>query len=92
MDISNERIFILLRQIGETDESAMRELYRAFSRKVYAYVLNHVKDPGEAEEIMVDTMHEVWKHPDRFRGESLTLYGQQSQAVSLKRVPRRVIE
>jgi RNA polymerase sigma-70 factor (ECF subfamily) len=70
MELSNERIFSLLNQIGQRNEAAMRELYKAFSRKIYAYVLNHVKDPGEAEEIVVDTLHEVWKHPDRFRGES----------------------
>jgi RNA polymerase sigma-70 factor (ECF subfamily) len=70
MELSNERIFSLLNEIGKRNESAMRELYRTFSRKIYAYVLNHVKDPGEAEEIVVDTMHEVWKHPERFRGES----------------------
>lgn len=70
MELTNERIFILLQQIGAGSEAAMREVYKSFSRKIYAYVLNHVKDPGAAEEIVVDTMHEVWKHPDRFRGES----------------------
>ena len=70
MDLSNDRAFALLKQIGEGNEKAMQELYRAYSRKIYAYVLNHLKDPGEAEEIVVDTMHDVWKHPDRFRGES----------------------
>jgi RNA polymerase sigma-70 factor (ECF subfamily) len=70
MDLSNERAFALLKEIGERRESAMREIYRAYSRKIYAYVLNHLRDPGEAEEIVVDTMHEVWKNPDRFRGQS----------------------
>jgi RNA polymerase sigma-70 factor, ECF subfamily len=70
MDLTNEQIFELLRKIGQGNETAMREVYRAFSRKVYAYALNHIHDTGRAEEIVVDTMHEVWKHPDRFRGES----------------------
>ncbi len=70
MDLSNERAFALLKEIGEGSEAAMREVYRAYSRKIYAYVLNNLRDPGEAEEIVVDTMHEVWKHPDRFRGQS----------------------
>ena len=70
MDLSNDRAFALLKEVGDGKEGAMRELYRAYSRKIYAYVLNHLRDPGEAEEIVVDTMHEVWKHPDRFRGQS----------------------
>jgi RNA polymerase sigma-70 factor, ECF subfamily len=70
MDPSNDQVFELLRQIGAGNEAAMRELYRAFSRKVYAYTLNHLRDAAQAEEIVVDTLHEVWKHPDRFRGDS----------------------
>jgi RNA polymerase sigma-70 factor, ECF subfamily len=70
MDLTNERIFDLLRQIGQGNEAAMREVYRSFSRKVYAYALNHIHDAGKAEEVVVDTMHEVWRHPDRFRGDS----------------------
>src|SRR5438270_4927799 len=70
MDLSNDRAFALLKEIGEGNEAAMRDVYRAYSRKIYAYVLNHLRDPGEAEEIVVDTMHEVWKHPDRFRLQS----------------------
>ncbi len=48
----------------------MRTLYKAHSRTVYAFVLSRLRDPSRAEEILVDTMHEVWKHPDRFRGDS----------------------
>ena len=70
MEPENTEIFELLRRIGQGNEAAMHQLYKAFSRKVYAYALNHIPDPGKAEEIVVDTLHEVWKHPDRFRGDS----------------------
>lgn len=70
MELTNEAIFELLKKIGAGSEAAMRELYKAFSRKVYAYALNNLHDPAKSEEIVVDTLHEVWKHPDRFRGES----------------------
>jgi RNA polymerase sigma-70 factor, ECF subfamily len=70
MELTNEAIADLLSKIGARDEAAMRDLYRAFSRKIYAYAINHLHDPGRCEEIVVDTMHEVWKHPERFRGES----------------------
>ena len=70
MELSNEAILGLLRKIAEGNERAMREIYEAFSRRVYAYVLNHMHDPAKVEEIVVDTLYEDWKHPDRFRGES----------------------
>lgn len=64
------RVAALLRDIGRRDERAMETLYKMFSRKVYAYALHRCNDPTEAEEAVVETMHEVWKHPERFRGES----------------------
>lgn len=70
MELSNDEIFILLAQVGAGDEAAMRTLYEAFGRKVYAFALNRTRDPQQAEEIVVDTMYEVWRHPDRFRGAS----------------------
>jgi RNA polymerase sigma-70 factor (ECF subfamily) len=66
----NERVFALLQRMGKGDEAALRELYRAYSRSIYAFALRRLRDAAEAEEIVVDTMHEVWRHPERFRGES----------------------
>jgi RNA polymerase sigma-70 factor (ECF subfamily) len=68
--MDNDRVKELLVAVGRGDESAFRQLYTAFSRQVYAYVLNRVRDQGRAEEILVDTMHEVWRSPGRFRGDS----------------------
>jgi len=68
--MDNDRIAKLLERIARQDEAAFRELYKAFSRRVFAYVLNMVKDHGRAEEILVDTMYEVWKNPARFRGDA----------------------
>lgn len=70
MDLSPERVFLLLRKLGDGDEAALRELYRAYSRTIYAFALARLRDAADAEEVVVDTMHEVWRHPDRFRGES----------------------
>lgn len=70
MDLSNDQVFALLREIGERKEPALKTLYRAYSRTVYAFALQRLRDAAEAEEVVVDTMHEVWRHPDRFRGES----------------------
>jgi RNA polymerase sigma-70 factor, ECF subfamily len=68
--MDNHRVSTLLERIGRQDEAAFRELYKAFSRRVFAYVLNMVNDHGRAEEILVDTMYEVWRAPARFRGDS----------------------
>lgn len=68
--MDNERVTALLERIAKEDQSAFRELYKAFSRKVFAYLLNMVNDHARAEEILVDTMHEVWRRPKQFRGGS----------------------
>jgi RNA polymerase sigma-70 factor (ECF subfamily) len=70
MDLSNEQVFSLLRDIGERKEAPLKVLYKAYSRTIYAFALARLRDAAEAEEVVVDTMHEVWRHPDRFRGES----------------------
>ncbi|MFN3986119.1 MAG: RNA polymerase sigma factor [Rhodocyclaceae bacterium] len=70
MDFDNVKVFELLKAVGQGSEAAIRELYTTYSRRIYAFALHRLGDPGLAEEIVVDTMHEVWKRPDRFRGES----------------------
>ena len=68
--MDNDEVLRLLARIGQADEAAFRELYRAFSRKLYAYVLRQHGDPPQAEEIVADTLYEVWRAPARFRGDS----------------------
>ncbi len=68
--MDNDRVSQLLVRIGRQDQSAFEELYKAFSRKVYAYVLNMLKDHVRAEEVLVDTMYQVWRNPTQFRGDS----------------------
>jgi RNA polymerase sigma-70 factor (ECF subfamily) len=60
----------LLLRVAAGDEAAFDRLYRAHSRRVYAYVLNLLKDPSRAEEVLVDAMHEVWRSAGRFRGDA----------------------
>jgi RNA polymerase sigma-70 factor (ECF subfamily) len=61
----------LLGRIARQDEAAFETIYRAFSGRVFAYALNMLKEPYRAEEVLVDTMHEVWRCAARFRGDSL---------------------
>jgi RNA polymerase sigma-70 factor (ECF subfamily) len=68
--MDNDEVMRLLGRIERGDEAAFRELYRAFSRRLYAYVLRQHGDPAQAEEIVSDTLYEVWKAPARFRGDA----------------------
>ncbi|WP_157267824.1 RNA polymerase sigma factor [Azohydromonas aeria] len=68
--MDNDEVMRLLGRIGQGDEAAFRELYRAFSRRLYAYVIRKLGNEAQAEEIVADTLYEVWKAPARFRGES----------------------
>ena len=68
--MDNDDVLRLLGRIAQRDEGAFRELYRAFSRKLYAYVLRQLSNEAQAEEIVSDTLYEVWKAPERFRGDS----------------------
>ncbi|MCW5662068.1 MAG: sigma-70 family RNA polymerase sigma factor [Burkholderiaceae bacterium] len=68
--MDNNQVLRLLGRIQQQDEGAFRELYCAFSRKLYAYALRQLSDPAQAEEIVADTLYEVWKAPAKFRGES----------------------
>jgi RNA polymerase sigma-70 factor (ECF subfamily) len=68
--MENEEVLRLLGRIENRDEAAFSELYRAFSRRLYAYVLRQLNDPAQAEEIVADTLYEVWRQPAKFRGDS----------------------
>ena len=68
--MDNQRVAELLGKIARQDQAAFQELYKAFSRKVFAYLLNQLKDHVRAEEVLVDTMYEVWRNPTRFRGDA----------------------
>jgi RNA polymerase sigma-70 factor, ECF subfamily len=68
--MENDLVIQLLERIARQDQAAFRDLYKAFSRRVFAYALNMLKDHARAEEILVDTMYEVWRAPARFRGDS----------------------
>ena len=68
--MDNDEVLRLLGRIGQGDEAAFRTLYRAFSRRLFAYVIRKLGNEAQAEEIVADTLYEVWKAPARFRGES----------------------
>lgn len=66
----NEQAKALLNLVAARDESAFEELFEAFSGRVFAFVRRMIKDEARADEVMVDTMYEVWKTAERFRGDA----------------------
>jgi RNA polymerase sigma-70 factor (ECF subfamily) len=66
----NERAKALLNLIAAGNESAFEQLFEAFSGRVFAFTRRMLNDEARADEVMVDTMYEVWKTADRFRGDA----------------------
>jgi RNA polymerase sigma-70 factor, ECF subfamily len=68
--LDNNQAQALLAQISNGDETAFKQLYQACSRLIHLFAVQRVSNPAEAEEVVVDTMVDVWKNPQRFRGDA----------------------
>jgi RNA polymerase sigma-70 factor, ECF subfamily len=69
-ELDDAELKVLLARVAQRDEAAFRRVYEAFARRVYAFVMHRMGDPAVAEEVVGDTLHEVWKRPDAYRGEA----------------------
>lgn len=67
---AGESELALVSAIASGDENAMARFYRRLGRAVFAFSLHRINDPVQAEEVVVETMYEVWKSAGRFRGDS----------------------
>lgn len=66
----DDRARALVDLVAAGNQSAYEELYRLLSRRVYAFVRRMIENAESADEIMVDTMYEVWRTASRYRGDS----------------------
>ena len=66
----DERARALLDLVAAGDQRAYEELYPLLSRRVYAFVRRMISNAETADEILVDTMYEVWRSARTFRGGS----------------------
>jgi RNA polymerase sigma-70 factor (ECF subfamily) len=65
-DLTEGQVAELLECIAAGDEQSLCVLYRAYGRRVYAFALNTLRDAHDAEQVVVDTMFEVWRQAERF--------------------------
>ena len=65
------RMRALLTRVAAGDQGAYEELYGLLSHSVNAFVRRMVGNQQTADEVVVDTMYEIWRAAGRFRGESL---------------------
>ncbi len=61
--------FDLTVRIAAGEEEALRELYAAYGRRMYAYALRLTGMPAIAEEVLQDSLLAVWKGAGGYRGE-----------------------
>lgn len=60
----------LLAQIAQQDRRAMHRFYLRHSQAVHAFAWRRLGDADAAQDVVVDTMHEVWRGAGRFAGAS----------------------
>jgi len=60
----------LLNRIAAGDQLAMNRFYALYQKRVFAFVLNRLKDGNESQEVVNDVMWEVWKSAGSFEGRS----------------------
>jgi RNA polymerase sigma-70 factor, ECF subfamily len=70
VELDDAELKALLARVAQRDEAAFRRVYAAFARRVYAFVLHRLGDAAVAEEVVIDTLHEVWKRPSAWHGDA----------------------
>ncbi len=64
---ARDRIWIS--QIADGKETALNELYTAYSQRFYAFAMRLCGDPAQAEDVVQDLLLTVWQDAGRFRGQ-----------------------
>ncbi|MGK3822435.1 sigma factor, partial [Enterococcus faecium] len=56
----------LLRRIASQDETALSELYDATVSRLFSLARAILRNPADAEEVVVDTFTQIWQTAARF--------------------------
>lgn len=70
MDADDDQHRLWLQQAARGDRSAFEQLYRAFEKRIFAFLFRMLSNVESAEELTSSVMVEVWKSASRFRGDS----------------------
>ncbi len=60
----------LIKKIAQGDEQALAGLHRLMHQRIIVYVSKLLDDSLLAEEVMLETLFEVWNHAGQFTGEA----------------------
>ncbi|CAM3332426.1 RNA polymerase sigma factor [Halomonas lysinitropha] len=60
----------LLAAMAHRDMTALEHFYRRHQQRVYRFLLSRLNDPFVANDLLNDTMLEVWRAAGGFRGQS----------------------
>jgi RNA polymerase sigma factor (sigma-70 family) len=60
----------LLARLSRGERDAVDQLYARYARPLYGYVLDLVREPGLAEEVVQDTFVAAWRGASGFEGRS----------------------
>jgi RNA polymerase sigma-70 factor (ECF subfamily) len=60
----------LIGRVAAGDVEAFKTLHGAYQRRLFAYALKMLDDPGDAEELCNDVLLDVWRQARQFAGRS----------------------
>ncbi len=65
-DSAQPRLAALIARIGRADETALRELYELTSSRLHGLVLQIVRAPAAAEDVLLEVYLQVWRQALRY--------------------------
>src|SRR5690348_1204177 len=67
----NDVAISLLKDIQAKDARALTKLHALMGKRIYTFAVRMTRDSDLANQVVTDTLYDVWRFPDRFNGQSL---------------------
>jgi RNA polymerase sigma-70 factor, ECF subfamily len=68
--VGGQTEIVLLQRVAGGDRDAFAELYRRLQRPLFGYLMKLVRDREMVEDVLNETLMEVWRQAARFEGRS----------------------
>ncbi len=65
----------LVREMAEGDPDALRDLYRRHSSRAYSLALRIGGNEADAQEVLVDSFHQVWRQANQYDASRASVAG-----------------